>query len=140
MEEWVADLNKNIETLPTRGPVSKYVLTGDDVDIKRGTLTMEWGNNVEEARHMEGIACDMKSPGFKALCDATAAVKGKAVPYAITGSLPLVRTMQKEGFDLQITGYGLSSTYHADNEYVKLSDMADAFKIMIRLIALNDKV
>mmetsp|Transcript_21123 Transcript_21123/g.34678 ORF Transcript_21123/g.34678 Transcript_21123/m.34678 type:complete len:447 (+) Transcript_21123:1752-3092(+) len=134
MESWVKDLNDNIEKLPTRGPMSKYVLEGDDVDIKRGVIELEWGASLKDCRHMEGIACDLSSVGFKALCDATAAVKGKAAPYSITGSLPLVREMQKEGFDLQITGFGLSKTYHADNEYVLLSDMRDAFKVLSLLI------
>ena len=46
--------------------------------------------------------------------------------------------MQRAGFDLQIAGYGLSKTYHADNEYCLLSDMKDAFKILSSLIVLND--
>lgn len=137
VDAWVKDLNENIDSLPTRGPMSKYIIKGDDIGTKRGQLVMEWGQDLESARDMEGIACDMKSPGFKALCDATEAVKGAAKPYAITGSLPLVRKMQAAGFDLQISGYGLSKTYHADNEYCLLSDMKDAFGILVRLIALN---
>uniref|UniRef100_A0A6V3N8G9 Peptidase M20 dimerisation domain-containing protein n=2 Tax=Lotharella globosa TaxID=91324 RepID=A0A6V3N8G9_9EUKA len=139
MEAWVKDLNENIDKLPTRGPMSKYTLEGEDIDIKRGKIELEWGAKLDDARDMEGIACNMESKGFAALCKATEAVKGKAVPYAITGSLPLVRKMQREGFDLQITGYGLSKTYHADNEYCLLSDMSDAFAILVRLIELNDK-
>ncbi len=135
---WVEELNKNLDSLPTRGPVSKYTLEGEDIDIKRGTLKMEWGGTVEDARNMEGIACDVESAGFRALVAATKEVKGVAKPYAITGSLPIVRSMQKAGFDLQISGYGLSSRYHADNEYCKLSDMKDAFAILIRLISAND--
>jgi len=138
MEAWVKDLNDNIEKLPTRGPMSKYVLEGEDVDVKRGVLTLEWGSPLEDAREMEGIACNMKSSGFKALVEATKEVKGKATPYAITGSLPLVRKMQRAGFDLQIAGYGLSKTYHADNEYCLLSDMKDAYHILSRLIELNE--
>ena len=65
-------------------------------------------------------------------------VKGKATPYAITGSLPLVRQMQSAGFDIQLAGYGLSSTYHADNEYVSLKDMLDAHRILLLVIAAMD--
>jgi acetylornithine deacetylase len=36
---------------------------------------------------------------------------------------------------LLLIGFGLMSTYHADNEYCKLSDMKDAAKILSRLIA-----
>ena len=42
VEGYVQDLNDNIETLPTRGPWSKYTLEGDDVDIKRGKLELTW--------------------------------------------------------------------------------------------------
>jgi acetylornithine deacetylase len=43
------------------------------------------------------------------------------------------------GFDIQITGYGLSKTYHADNEYALLSDMMDAMQILLRIISINDE-
>lgn len=36
-------------------------------------------------------------------------VIGTAAPYAISGSLPLVRWLQDQGYDVQICGYGLSS-------------------------------
>ena len=39
-------------------------------------------------------------------------VLGEAKPYSICGSLPLVRNMQRGGFDVQMTGFGLMSTYH----------------------------
>ena len=60
---------------------------------------------------------------------------GKAKPYAIGGSLPLVRNMQRGGFDVQMTGFGLMSTYHADNEYCLLSDMAKGFDILRHVIS-----
>ena len=43
------------------------------------------------------------------------------------------------GFDIQITGYGLSKTYHADNEYALFSDMQDAMQILLRIISINDE-
>jgi len=55
-------------------------------------------------------------------------------PYSVGGSLPLVRYMQREGFDLQLDGFGLMSTYHAINEYCNLSDMKKAHEIMLRTI------
>ena len=88
---------------------------------------------------MEGIACNLKSPGLQAIVDATAKVKGKAAPYAITGSLPLVREMQAAGFDIQISGYGLSKTYHADNEYASLQDIMDAYQILLLIVSCMDK-
>jgi acetylornithine deacetylase len=139
MENWVKELNENIETLPTRGPCSKYTLEGDDIDIKRGKLELTWSGTLEDIRHMEGIACNLQSPGLAALTEAITTVKGKGEPYAICGSLPLVREMQAAGFDLQISGFGLSSVYHADNEYCKLSDMVDAFQIFLWIISVLEQ-
>ena len=102
---YVDELNQNMETIPTRGPCSKYTLEGDDIDIKRGTLEITWADDETAVRQMEGIACDLNSAGLQAIKDATTEVKGEAKPYSISGSLPLVRQMQKEGFDIQITGY-----------------------------------
>ena len=104
--------------------------------MKRGKLELTWSGTLEDIRHMEGIACKLDSPGLAALTEAVADVKGKGEPYAICGSLPLVREMQAAGFDLQISGFGLSSVYHADNEYCLLSDMVDAFKIFVRVVSL----
>eukprot|EP00592_Proboscia_alata_P006087 CAMPEP_0194354438 /NCGR_PEP_ID=MMETSP0174-20130528/2601_1 /TAXON_ID=216777 /ORGANISM="Proboscia alata, Strain PI-D3" /LENGTH=457 /DNA_ID=CAMNT_0039123395 /DNA_START=71 /DNA_END=1444 /DNA_ORIENTATION=- len=138
---YIAELNEGMEDkIPTRGPCSKYTLEGDDVDVKRGKLEMDWiFKDIEEVRLMEGIACDLTSTGLEALTQATKEVKGSVKPYAITGSLPLVRQMQNAGFDIQITGYGLSTTYHADNEYALISDMQDAFQILLRVISINEQ-
>ena len=61
---YVADLNKNIQYLPTHGPCSKYTLEGDDVDVKRGVLELKWSGDIAEVRSMEGIACNLKSPVY----------------------------------------------------------------------------
>ncbi len=45
-------------------------------------------------RPRQGIACKLDSKGYKALVEATEAVKGSAKPYSICGSLPLVGDMQ----------------------------------------------
>ena len=57
-----------------------------------------------------------------------------AKPYSIGGSLPLVRNMQRCGFDEKMTGFGLMSTYHAAIEYCLLSDifMRSGFEITSR--------
>jgi acetylornithine deacetylase len=62
--------------------------------------------------------------------NATEKVIGEVKPYSIGGSLPLVNELQSKGFDVQITGYGMSSRYHADNEAASLTDMKNAVKIM----------
>ena len=40
--------------------------------------------------------------GHKVLCEATAEVLGECKPYSLTGSLPLVKELQDEGYDLQV--------------------------------------
>ena len=83
---------------------------------------------------LQGIAVNLDSSAFKHLHAATGDVLGESQPYSITGSLPLVGDLQKEGFDVQICGYGHSSVYHGDNEYCSLSAMENAFKILCILI------
>eukprot|EP00949_MAST-11_sp_MAST-11-sp1_P003943 g3943.t1 len=138
VEKYVEDLNENLWSIPTRGPSSKYTLEGDDIDVKRGKLELTWGSSEEEALQMEGIACNLSSPGLKAMTDSIREVKGASKQYSITGSLPLVRSLQRNGFDVQLVGFGLSSTYHATNEYALLSDMSDAFQVLLRVITKMD--
>ena len=94
VEGYVADINANISSLPTFGPVSKYEIEG-----ARGSLELTWGSG-----YMEGIACSIDSAGHAALMQATRDVLGEAKPYSICGSLPLVRNLQRAGFDVQMTG------------------------------------
>mmetsp|Transcript_14222 Transcript_14222/g.27632 ORF Transcript_14222/g.27632 Transcript_14222/m.27632 type:complete len:521 (+) Transcript_14222:279-1841(+) len=127
MNQWVEELNETrFKELGTRGPVSKYELPAEDLI---GKIELEWAHDDDEPL-MEGIACDINSPGFLAICDSIKSVQGSVKPYSICGSLPLVRSMQRAGFDLQITGFGRSDAYHAENEYCQLSDMVNAFKIL----------
>eukprot|EP01104_Vermistella_antarctica_P015046 TRINITY_DN485_c0_g1_i1.p1 TRINITY_DN485_c0_g1~~TRINITY_DN485_c0_g1_i1.p1 ORF type:complete len:454 (-),score=133.87 TRINITY_DN485_c0_g1_i1:156-1484(-) len=128
VQSYVDELNADLSLLPTRGPCSRYEVP--DLEL-RGKLELTFGSE-----DLTGIACKLDSAGFKALCTATNAIVGKAVPYSICGSLPLVDTLQKAGYDIQLTGYGLSSTYHAENEYALLSDMKNAAQILPRVISL----
>ena len=118
-------MNADLSTLPTRGPYSKYEIEG-----ARGKLELTWG-----AGYMEGIACTLGSEGNLALIAATESVLGEAKPYSICGSLPLVRDLQRGGFDVQMTGFGLMTSYHADNECCKLSDMGKGFRVLLGVIA-----
>jgi acetylornithine deacetylase len=128
VNEIVQDMNKDLsklERLDELGPSSRF----HDVPGVTPKVELEWLTK-GDLHSMEGIACHLDSPGFHALMFATEKVRGKAVPYSINGSLPLVRQMQREGFDLQITGFGLSKTYHADNEFALLSDMLKGGEIV----------
>jgi len=124
LQSYVKDLNESITSLPSRGP-SKYVLP----DGTRGKLELKFSDEV-----MPGIACNLDSEGFKAIDTATREVLGESKPYSIGGSLPLVKDLQNEGFDIQITGYGKQSVYHGDNEYCLLSDMKNAAKILSKIV------
>ncbi|PIN09411.1 Metalloexopeptidase [Handroanthus impetiginosus] len=126
LEQYVEDLNTNIEKLDTRGPVSKYVLPDENL---RGRISISF----DEAN--SGVACNLDSRGFHVLCKATEEVVGHVKPYSITGSLPLIRELQDEGFDVQTSGYGLMATYHAKNEYCLLSDMCQGYGVFVRIIA-----
>ncbi|KAJ4958757.1 hypothetical protein NE237_025868 [Protea cynaroides] len=127
LQEYVDDINANIEKLGTRGPVSKYVLPEENL---RGRLTISFDDDM-----MSGVACDLDSRGFHVLCKATEEVVGYVKPYSITGSLPLIRELQDEGFDVQTAGYGLMATYHAKNEYCLLSDMGQGFEVFANIIS-----
>jgi acetylornithine deacetylase len=124
VKEMNQDLSK-LEKVDELGPSSRF----HGVPDVTPSVELEWLTK-GDLHSMEGIACHLDSPGFHALVQATEKVTGKAVPYSINGSLPLVRQMQREGFDLQITGFGLSKTYHGDNEYALLSDMIKGGEIM----------
>nr|VDC74430.1 unnamed protein product [Brassica rapa] len=126
LQEYVDGINTNIENLATRGPVSKYVLPDENL---RGRLTLSF----DEAS--AGVACNLDSRGYHVLCNATKEVVGHVKPYSITGTLPLIRDLKDEGFDVQTSGYGLMATYHAKNEYCLLTDMCQGFDVFVRIIS-----
>jgi len=82
-----------------------------------------------------GIACNRTSPGYLALAEAITAVRPDAKPFALTGSLPYVRFLQRNGFDVQITGFGRMDTYHAPNEFAEFSHMREGFRILCQILA-----
>lgn len=126
-ERYVASINEDPSgvLLQNHGNFSKYVLP----DGLKGRVELEWVNEGEN-----GIACNISSPGYLALHAATREVLGNVVPYSIGGSLPLVRDMQDNGFDVQISGYGLSSRYHADNECASISKLKEAVRIIGKVL------
>ncbi|CAM9629859.1 unnamed protein product [Ectocarpus sp. 13 AM-2016] len=101
IEKYVAEINADPSILPSRGAFSKYVLPAEG---RQGTIELTWVTKGED-----GIACNLESEGADALNAATATVIGQSAPYSISGSLPLVRWLQDQGYDVQICGYGLSS-------------------------------
>ncbi|TDH71732.1 hypothetical protein CCR75_007270 [Bremia lactucae] len=131
MTAFVDNLNANVTSLEGhRGPVSKYALPDENC---KGKIELIFDKN-----YYEGIACSLDSIGYKALHAAITTVLGEAKPFSISGSLPLVRDMQRSGFDLTLVGFGKSSVYHGDNEYCLLSDMKKAMQILALTIAHCD--
>ncbi|KAK2426287.1 acetylornithine deacetylase [Trifolium repens] len=126
LHEYVDDINENIQKLETRGPVSKYVLSDENL---RGSLTLSF----DEVS--SGVACDLNSRGFHVLCKATEEVVGNVKPFSVAGSLPLIKELQDEGFDVQACGYGLMETYHAKNEYCLFTDMSQGYWVLASIIA-----
>eukprot|EP00009_Paramoeba_aestuarina_P004670 CAMPEP_0201520882 /NCGR_PEP_ID=MMETSP0161_2-20130828/13065_1 /ASSEMBLY_ACC=CAM_ASM_000251 /TAXON_ID=180227 /ORGANISM="Neoparamoeba aestuarina, Strain SoJaBio B1-5/56/2" /LENGTH=436 /DNA_ID=CAMNT_0047919395 /DNA_START=59 /DNA_END=1369 /DNA_ORIENTATION=+ len=125
VKKYVDELNADLGSIPTRGP-SKYSI---DDGATIGKIEV-----IFEDQPYPGIACNIDSNGFNDLKAATEEIIGECKPYSIGGSLPLVRDLQKAGFDVQICGYGKSEVYHGDNEYCNLSDMKDAAKIFASMI------
>ena len=123
ISQYVDDLvAEKFSSLPTRGEDSKYMVKEPKVE---GKLEFEWN-----PAYMRGIACKIDSPGFASICEAVRTVRGSVKPFSICGSLPIIADLQDEGFDMQVIGFGLSATYHAQNEYCLLSDMVKATRIL----------
>ncbi|XP_038888364.1 acetylornithine deacetylase-like [Benincasa hispida] len=131
IQEYVDYINAHVEDLESRGPVSKYTLPAEGL---RGRIDMTFGVP------LPGIACDLDSIGYKVLYNATEEVIGHVKPFSLTGTLPLVADLQKDGYDVQNVGYGLSDTYHADNEYCNFSDMANGYKVFASIISQLEEV
>ncbi|KAL4373007.1 hypothetical protein AHAS_Ahas05G0038700 [Arachis hypogaea] len=90
LQEYVDNINLNIHKLETRAIKASFAF------FYNLTLTFDEENY--------GIACDLNSKGYHVLSKATEVV-GHVKPYSITGSLPLIRELQDEGFDVQTTGW-----------------------------------
>jgi acetylornithine deacetylase len=116
--------NLDVRDLPAFGP-SRYRLADAVGTIKLESIGAPGG----------GIACDRTSPGYFALLEAITAVRSEAKPFALTGTLPYVRFLQRHGFDVQITGFGRMDTYHAPNEFAEMNHMRDGFRILCHILA-----
>lgn len=129
VEGYVDDINKNPDMLARgqRGPHSKYELPQESL---RGKVEIKFFDNVGR-----GVACNLESPGFKALVEAFTEVTGSCTPYSITGSLPCIADLQDDGFDVQTLGFGRLSAYHANNEFAMLSDFKKGFKVLVSLLS-----
>lgn len=144
IEQYVKDLNDDMDHLPKRGPWSSYVLPDSlqvqPNELKRGKLQLTWHGGMDTFRLYAGIAVRLDSEGHKALVQACRETFASVKPFSISGSLPLVRMMQKSGFDIQLCGFGLMSVYHGVDEYCNLSDMHKAYEVIGRVVCLLESV
>jgi acetylornithine deacetylase/succinyl-diaminopimelate desuccinylase-like protein len=126
VERFVRELNERIQA---DDPPPSFPRTKTEKG-QRGTVSLTF-----PAGGMEGIACRIDSPGLKALQGAIEQVRGEApAPFSVMGSLPLVRDLQREGCDVQITGFGDMAYYHAPNEQARLGDFRQGFAILRELL------
>lgn len=129
VQSYVDDINLNPDILARgqRGPHSKYELPSEAL---KGRLELKFFDNIGH-----GVACNLESPGFKAMVEAFQEVNGSCTPYSITGSLPCIRELQDDGFDVQTMGFGKLAAYHANNEYGLLSDFKRGFRVLATLLS-----
>lgn len=121
LNEYIDRLNNDLSLIPSLHKNFSYVSeNGQCLKIE-----LEWMGEPSE-----GVACDIESVGFKMLENATKKVTGICNVVSCLGSLPLVKNLMDQGFDLQIIGYGNGASYHADNEYCTFSGMKIGFDIM----------
>lgn len=143
VDEYVEYINSEMTRLPTRGAYSRFSLD-QDVEIQAGELRQgkiewKWNGTLENFQLYEGVACNLDSPGHKALVQAFRETHSSVKPFAVNGTLPLVSSMKQAGFDLQLCGFGLMKVYHGIDEYCQLSDMKKAYETVLRVTTLLDK-
>jgi acetylornithine deacetylase len=124
---FVAELDRLIES----GDAPRGFPRVRTVDGRRGQVRLS-----PSGRFMEGIACNLDSPGLEALEAALRVARPNHPPhrYSMTGSLPLVRDLQRAGFDVQMTGFGRSIYYHAPNERAELDHFRQGFVVLRELL------
>lgn len=123
--ETVAELSGDgVRKLETgdRGPDAKY---------DGGSVQLRWRGSP-----IKGLACNLESPGYKVLCQATQEVVGHLEPLADTGALPLIADLANAGIDIQTFGFAVEDAYHSDDEWAFVSDFEKGFRVIMRIIDL----
>lgn len=140
VEEYVKEFNDDLAEFAGKGPWSKFVLPSDvavqDGELRSGKVELKWMGDMDTFRLYAGIAVKLDSEGHKALVQAFRETNAGVSPFSVNGSLPLVKMMQKSGFDIQMCGFGKMEVYHGVNEYCSLLEMAKAHETILRLTCL----
>jgi len=140
VEQYVKDLNNDMHEFTGRGPWSEFVLP-ESVAVNAGErsraeVELKWMGNMDTFKLYAGLAVRLNSDGHKALVQAFRETNAGVKPFSINGSLPLVKMMQKSGFDIQLCGFGKMSVYHGVDEYCSLSEMIKAHEVLVRVVCL----
>jgi len=122
IERYVKELD--VTTLRSHG-WSKFELPAEKL---RANVKLDWLGTP-----YKGVACDLKSPGYRALSQALQSVN-KCAPFSLTGSLPVIKDLQDAGFDVQVCGFGRMDAYHANNEYGYLSEFVMGSRVVSHII------
>jgi len=138
--KYVQDINDEMESLPCPGTWTSYKLP-DHVETQAGErrcgeLELKWLGDLETFKCYSGIAVNLDSEGHKALVQAFRETNASVKPFSVSGSLPLVKMMQDQGFDIQICGFGHMSVYHGVNEYCSVADMQKGYEVLLRTVCL----
>jgi acetylornithine deacetylase len=123
VEGYVKEFNAQVTEISMPGPA------GFQSGEQKGEVELSW-----LGAPTEGIACKLTSIGYQAILQATNDVRGEAKPFSLTGTLPLVREMQMQGYDVQLIGYGRMEGYHAVDEFGLLSEFVQGAEIIVRVI------
>mmetsp|Transcript_73131 Transcript_73131/g.145041 ORF Transcript_73131/g.145041 Transcript_73131/m.145041 type:complete len:498 (-) Transcript_73131:49-1542(-) len=140
IEKYVEDLNAEMEHLPCPGTWTAYKLP-DNVELQAGErrcgeLELKWLGDLNTFKAYSGIAVKLDSEGHKALVQAFRETNSSVKPFSVSGSLPLVKMMQEQGFDIQICGFGHMSVYHGVNEYCTIAEMQKGYEVILRTVCL----
>lgn len=136
VESYVRDLNEHIirrGLLPGCTGYDAYVIREPSGEAIQGLIEFEWDGDA-----CRGVACDLTSVGFKAICDAINDVCGEVKPFSLTGSLPIIADLKDQGYDVQVCGFGYMDAYHAVNEYATISGFRKGARILASVLASLD--
>jgi acetylornithine deacetylase len=131
-----ADEDEKTNDFPLLNPVDCSEISQPGADDRcplapkcSGKFKLEWSPKI-----YQGVACSNESLSYKLISEANNEIIGRTKIESCARSLPLIYELMKTGLDFQIMGYGRSDAYHADDEYVMISDVLIGYKIMCHIL------
>lgn len=92
-------------------------------------LKLSWLMDAATRELYEGFACDLASPGHKALVQSVREVVGVARPHSILGTLAEVGLLRRSGLDVQVIGFG-------DGEHTGVERIRAGLQVLGRVLGL----